>query len=222
MIIPAHKIIFIHNPKVAGESIIQALGMPPDNIRRKTTPKRWKARVREFNKSGCHLYWHENLKYHKDYMRGRMNYNDYYKFMFVRHPVDRFISTFKWYKKGGLDKLDREISAYIPETVNDLARSIKDIQKKFSQSRHPHFHPQMYMASGLIDDLDFIGKFETLEDDWSYIRNHLNIYDKTYDLEKTHERPVTEFSKREIDVNNESLNIIRDAYSEDFDKLGYE
>lgn len=220
MIIPKYNVIFIHNPKTAGESIIRALGIPPDYIRARGMTRRYKKNKKIFYNRGYHLNWHESLRYHKEYMTGHMNYRSFYKFMFVRHPVDRFISVFKWYKRGGnQSKIDRNICACMPENVNDLAKIIKDIQKKFSNT---HFYPQVDIATGLLDDFDFIGRFENLADDWDYIRNHLNIYDKTHDLKKSHERSVTEFSKSEISINSESLNILRDVYREDFDRFGYD
>src|SRR5690606_33346091 len=75
-----HKCIFIHIPKTAGSSIITALNG--------SVSKRQ------------HLPWYIFQK------SNPKKYEKYYKFAFVRHPVDRAVSAYNYLSKGGNEKND--------------------------------------------------------------------------------------------------------------------
>ena len=145
---------------------------------------------------------------------------DYYKFMFVRNPIDRFKSVYKWYSSGGDGtQKDRKIQRSIPSDINDFVNNIKDIQNKF---HNRHFHSQVSMLGGCLDDLDFIGRYETIERDWIRVCEHLCLPIEMYKLKKVHVRPSSNFPEHKINISAQSINILRDVYREDFEKFNYE
>ena len=97
MISHKHKCIFVHIPKVAGQSIehvflsIHGLSWAnrgPLLLRPNSNPQAGPARL-------AHLTAHEYVKC--SHLSEEL-FNSYFKFSFVRNPWDRLLSEFKWRK----------------------------------------------------------------------------------------------------------------------------
>lgn len=90
--------------------------------------------------------------------------NDYFSFTFVRNPYDRLVSTYYFYlyqyekiKKKNLRPIMRQIRSFgsFASFVEHLDE-VSDIQ----------IIPQ---SDFITKDVDFIGAFENLKDDWEFI-----------------------------------------------------
>ena len=202
MVFHNYKCIFLHMPKTAGRSITNALGGQGD--------------IED-------LYWHETQNEHKKYIEKRI-YDSYFKFAFVRNPWDRILSAYFWYKGGGVqNKADKMIGKNLPWRFKKFIKNYEKFISEHDNELSPHFLPQVQIINN-PNELDFIGKFENLEKDFSYVCKELGLaniklphsnkskhkpYWRYYD--KTTKDIVASIFKKDIEVFNYSF---RDASNE--------
>jgi hypothetical protein len=148
------KLVFIHINKTGGTSVRSALGLPAEED--------WRGRFRK------HYRYNELLKILPTNVLHEATIAT-----IVRNPWDRLVSLFhyrKWLTKSkGLEPAILAIYASFPHWFNYLWE--KD------QFRKPNIKPQI---SWLCDDqgqecVDFIGKFENLEQDTHRLSELLGI-----------------------------------------------
>lgn len=139
------KIIFIHIPKTAGTSITDLL---KDN----TTNKKFR-----YNNHGKLRVLPDILDYHKhssssryEKLLGENLYSEYFKFTFVRNPWDRMVSWFEYARLGR------------PYNATEFERWIDMVEARSDDQMHK------FMENG-IKKVDFIGRFENLEEDMSFV-----------------------------------------------------
>lgn len=151
-----HKIIFIHNPKVAGTSIASAFGMP----------------------AGHELSGDAYFAY-------REWWDIYFKFAFVRNPIDRFISCFEYAQLDTSYWHDNITPKDFPETMGLMHHDYRKIKglsieqvcyKLLNEPQnlqnpnglhHPGWSPQSHFAN--CRDLDYVGKYEYFTEDMNRI-----------------------------------------------------
>ena len=160
MVSNKHNCIFIHIPKVAGQSIelfflnLNSLDWTTRDqllLKRNKNPQKGPPRL-------AHLKSHEylDLKYVSE-----QEFNSFYKFSFVRNPWDRLVSLYKF------SKINQSIS---------FARFVKKILPKLIKSEEWFYGKQydyIYHKNKL--NVDFVGKFENLHQDFSTVCDSLNI-----------------------------------------------
>ena len=168
-----YKFIFFHVPKNGGSAITWALrnvldyrpgeerrlkGKPPQKMRGWQTLAHYS--------HGMHTFYR-----HAEYDISR-NMEGYFKFAFVRNPWERL---FSWYTYGqALGLYNTNVS------FEDLAPRILGLDPP-RHVRLTHFG-QYTQTSFLVDregmlDMDFIGRFETLQDDFEHVMKHLGVED---------------------------------------------
>ena len=146
--------IFVHIPKTAGTSVGIALYQ---------------------NGSTGHYGWWE----YRDCDPAK--YEDYFKFAFVRNPVDRFISSFYYLKEGGKTTSDRhwaDTNLHRFNTHDQLLDEMLSNKKTRSTILSwGHFEPQSSFICNQNGDLmvDYVGKFENIESDFQSICTRLNM-----------------------------------------------
>lgn len=121
-------------------------------------------------------------------------YKEHFKFTFVRNPLDRLVSCYKnkyhtdkKYVGTSMERLyfDPYLFGYMKED-----RGFKEFVRKISKIplalADPHFVPQSFIIFDKKGKkrVDYIGKFEDLENDWSVIKERFNLtplphYNKT-------------------------------------------
>ena len=194
MIIHDLKCIFIHCQKCAGESIEMALCGEADN----------KYNGDPFLGSPMK---HANLKYFKENFP--FEYKNYFKFTIVRNPYDRFISWVKYRDKrlklynGNLnyDVLNYELRR-IPFNKANYTKML-NLNSFFNLTRR--------------NELDFIGRFENLEEDFRYIKEKLSLLRDLPHINKSSEEKV-HYST----FYNDSLQRkCRKVFKKDLDYFGY-
>ena len=193
-----NKCIFIHIPKSAGVSICRTL----------------------FNNLAG---GHQDIKLYQ-IVFSKKEFDSYFKFTFVRNPWDRLFSAYNFLKKGGMNDSDR---VWASENLSEYV-SFDDFVKKWltiaNTNKHMHFAPQYKMLclpSSDNIDVDFLGFYENIQDDFIYIKNQLSL---SADLELKYENK-TESNDRQFDYRNfytdEARDIVSQVYKKDIDLLGY-
>jgi chondroitin 4-sulfotransferase 11 len=140
--------------------------------------------------------------------RGREQFNNYFKFGFVRNPWDRVVSLYE--RKEALE-LRNKMS--FEEFVDWI---------QYSSATCVHSSPHRYQLDWFVDPngvvlADFIGRFEQLEQDWKIIARKLGVKE---DLPRTRanprERHYTEY------YNSETRAIIAEKFKVDIEHFGYQ
>jgi chondroitin 4-sulfotransferase 11 len=132
-------------------------------------------------------------------------------FTFVRNPYDRIVSSYFYLKNGGrmqcdIDDRDEFIKDYTFEEFikNNLL---------YASENQIHFRPQHYW---IPNGVDYIGKFENLENDFFKIIDLLNIEKKPLKKLNTSEHyHYDEYYTQDL------KDIIYDIYKYDFIKFNY-
>ncbi|MGF1737313.1 sulfotransferase family 2 domain-containing protein [Photobacterium satsumensis] len=139
--------IFIHIPKAAGMSIVNAL-YSVDN--------------------SSHLCFRSFLKKDPD------KFKKYFKFTIVRNPYERVISAYSYLKKGGMHDIDKFWHDKYLKDYSNISEFIEFGLEKAVKSNAEHFIPQYKY---IYDDneqlmVDFVGKIEHIANDFEFISSH--------------------------------------------------
>ncbi|MCE3025567.1 MULTISPECIES: sulfotransferase family 2 domain-containing protein [unclassified Salinicola] len=149
-----NDVVFVHVPKTAGNSIFQALfGVP--------------------------AHGHDPAERYRRFDAER--FARYYKFGFVRHPLDRLVSAYVYLEKGGIGRYDR---AFRDKYLRGVSGFDDFLRRLASRSRYRrrvmrwvHFRPQ---AEFLCDAegqplVDYVGRYENIDADYRRIAADLRI-----------------------------------------------
>lgn len=210
MISHYHKAIFIHAPKVAGQSIetlfLDDLNLKwserePLLLRPNPNPKLGPPRL-------AHLSITEYVSCgHID----KHKFDSYFKFAFVRNPWDRAVSMYKYLHRGN-------------QSFNEFAR-----QELLSpNSKLAYFYkPQTHF---IIDPygktkIDYLGRFEDLHHHVNAISKRLNIKQKLRHINRsktgTLDRKPNPFHYRDF-YDDETREIIGELYRSDAEAFSYD
>ncbi len=183
-----YKCIFIHIPKTAGTSIESKLGFYSDNGIRGQQDHRTISQIKEEISS--------------------KKFNDYFKFTFVRNPWAR---AYSWYKNVLNDKNHKE----------NLGIYSNNYSFKKFLSNHLHNWALKTQMSWIKDEkgkiaVDFIGKYENLNEDFAKICENLKIENK----ELLH--LIRGKGSNYIEAYDEKLKkIVAKKYAEEIEYFGY-
>ena len=193
-----HKFAFIHIPKTGGCSIKQILKHYEDD-----------STVPIYHRTVSKVIW--KYGYTKDY----------YKFSFVRNPWDRFVSAFMYLRGGGQRKQKGDRIAQQDILKNGEGDMKKFLNSGFDFKKHiRHMNPQVdFLLRKGKNVMDYIGRYETLSEDFDKVCNHLNI--DLWSL-PTANRTSGKAEKEYIEYfDKETEEIIGEAYRDDIEMLGY-
>ncbi len=190
-----HKCIFFHIPKTAGLSVTLAL----------------------FGNLGG---GHKNAQFFKC-LFGK-SFSSYYKFAFVRNPFTRLVSAYEHLKKTDSyflgDKVFSEKVLNNFETFDEFVELW--LVDNFYKSEAPHFRTQFSFINlnGKVV-LDFLGRYERLNDDFQKVANFLNI--KT----ELPTENITQYDKQsyfeKYYLNQKTVALVQEIYKDDFEHFGY-
>lgn len=187
-----YKCIYVHIPKNAGLSLSYTL----------------------FGNTGGS---HRKIKDYKRFF-SKKTFKAYYKFTIVRNPWDRVVSTYFFLKAGGLTNKDKLWSEEHLGKYDDFNVFVKDwlTEENISKSLHfQHQHVFLENEKGEID-IDFIGRFEYLPEDFKKITKALKI---KRELKKTNKsNRVKDYKKY---YNEESIEVVRELYQKDIFLFNY-
>jgi hypothetical protein len=187
-----YQCIFVHVPKCAGVAVSESL-------------------------FGGLAGGHRSIGRYQMIFRKR-DFDNYFKFAFVRNPWDRLVSAFHFLKRGGFDEVDRQWAQKHLSHCTDFESFVRDWVDPENIWSKVHFMPQTYFIC--IDDtpaLDFIGRYETLELDFEYVQTRLGIKCHLTALNRT--QPVTRDYRSYY--SDKTRDIVADTYSNDIATFGY-
>lgn len=188
-----YQCIFIHVPKNAGQSIRNSLfeNLLPGHMKAFTYQLIFPKRI----------------------------YDKYYKFAIVRNPWDRLASAYMFMKGGGAHEKDRLWSEKTLAHFESFESFVKGgLQREEIQS-WPHFRRQVDFLRGQNGriELDFVGRFENLQEDFNHIRDHLGISAELLFINKT----KTKRESYRTYYTDEMQEIAAGVYQEDIEAFDY-
>jgi hypothetical protein len=156
-----YQCIFIHVPKCAGQSIRNTLfeDLLPGHI---------------------NVYTYQQIFPKKEF-------DQYFKFSFVRNPWDRLVSAFLFMKSGGAHKKDQDWAEKHLVGFKDFESFIRFGLEKEEILSWPHFRPQLWYLTDQFGRLgvDFIGRVENINEDIRFIQNKLGVKKDLLYINKT-------------------------------------
>lgn len=203
MLLSHHRrFIFIHNYKVAGTSIREALApyrlSKWERLQKKVG---WQTR-QSFDATHNHLKAAEVKK-----LIGKATFEAYFTFGFVRNPWDWQVSLYRYALKNKNHKQHQLISGMsgFEEYLHWRVANDVHLQKDF-----------FYDLSGECL-MRFIGKFETLTTDFGYICRQIGIQASLPHRNKSRDEHA--YLQQ---YTPETINLVAQYYQEDCQTFGYE
>jgi hypothetical protein len=194
-----YKFIFIHIQKTAGTSITNSLYNLPET---------------------------ENL-HHSHSMINLLvddEYEDYFKFCFVRNPFDRLIS---WYNMILQKGFHNDWSKYILENSTNFSEFLEltdiviernplELQSQVGYPKSISFNQLDYISDNLGNiQCDFIGRFENINDDFNILSQMLNIKLELNHLNKFKHNHYKDY------YNQIDLEKVSNLYKRDIEYFNY-
>lgn len=211
MISVKHKFIFIHIPKCAGTSVYKAL-----------MPKQDWHNINNTEHGG----WDDKNKIHKQHATALQtkefycsNFNDYFSFTFVRNPWSKMVSDYLW--MTNLDESSngyRRKGAFLEYLNNENDFDLENLKKE-TFYRYDHILPQTDFVLNNKGErmVDFIGKFENLQEDFNVICDKIGIpRQQLPHTNKSQHKHYTEY------YNNQTREIVAEKYAKDIEYFGHE
>ena len=180
--------IFIHIPKAAGKSVATTLYGD--------------------DKPG-HYYASDY------YMENKLKFNDFYKFTFVRDPVERLKSAYYFLIEGGGSAGDKKFGRELKKqtaSFDDFVLNWLDEDRLYSWI---HFVPQYEFLC--IDGklaVDYVGRFENITKNFADVASKINCNNKLAEINKTKSQKI------EV-LNGLVIDKIRHLYQRDIELFGY-
>ncbi len=164
LISDSHKFIFVHIRKAAGSSIrdtLEPLSINPS----KGTISKIKSRLLKTESDYKKFAYrqHSDIQKVKNIMPPEI-YAEYFKFAFVRKPWKRLVSEFEFIKRTPSHGRFKKVSKM----------KFEDYIVYQSKRDDAHMVNMLCDKNGVLQ-MDFIGKFENLQEDWNYICSKLHI-----------------------------------------------
>ncbi len=186
----SHKYLYYRVPKTATTSIIKYLEQHT---------------ILDIGGSNC-----DNKGYNLEY---NADWDSLFQFVFVRNPWDRILSCFLDKTKQCIGK-PWELEVYKKYYNSSFEDFIFCLNEK-NILLDGHTYPQCGMIN--TEHLDFIGKFENLDNDFNIIQSKLNIPIAKLPIENiTHHDDYRKY------YNSNTKNKIEQLYSKDIEIFQYE
>jgi len=214
-----NKIAFIHIPKTGGTSIETMLMINKERHFFSPFPL---PNLIPSNKTPQHFTYLE-LKQNLPILF----LNNAHKFAFVRNPWDRFVSEYSW-RKQRYQNLSHRRKKNLFYSQNDLETleafvRVLELPKENRECGKLGFNGHLETQLSFIVDetgtqvMDFIGRFETFEQDIQYIISHCKLnFTNVPHLQRSHRRKDYRFY-----YSNYTRSAVESFYNEDIDAFGY-
>lgn len=187
-----HHCIFIHIPKVAGTSVLNVLS--------------------GYAVSRDHLPWHVY------YVASPKRFWSYFKFSLVRNPWERAWSTYQYLVNGGNKTSDLSISNELKQFSSFDDFLISGLGKGNFRS-HLLFQPQSNFIVGPDGRpvVDYLGRYESLNDDFAVIAKRLNISTPLPHSNKGLGSLGVSAAYKKV----EAIRVVAEIYKQDIKAFGY-
>lgn len=214
------KYVFIHIPKTGGTSVRNVLThnnkFSCDVISHwdTITEEQFEAFPRVSRELKCHHGVRKAKKYFED---NNLDWDSYFKFSFMRNPYDLHVSNYHYlHQVVGEKDRNTEEQERTYKNATSFANYIKDLKRSRSGFQ------EIYIRDEEEVKVDFIGKMETIEQDFKYIVDTILpkeiITEEDYKLpflNKTKHKPFSEYYTPEL------KDLVNEACEKDFEVGGY-
>ena len=160
------------------------------------------------------------------------DYRDYFKFAFVRNPYHRLVSCYK----SKIAKTKKNTPTIIDGVMRGMAlrhpgmfyggmpfdaflESVVEIDDKVADDHFKSQHTFLYAEDNHTLLVNFVGKFETINEDYAYIA-------ETLQLSQASLGHFGNSTKKNKDIRdfytNEMIIEVNQRFSKDFDLFGYD
>jgi len=220
IISPSQGFVFVHIHKTAGESITEALhpSLGPDDFVAVNGE-------RPLHKHSTALAIRREI--------GIEAWQRHYTFTFVRHPVERALSLYRylaWHAQPQHQpKLPRRFRKNPPLNHPSQWAGVQayNATSSFSEFiRHPLIESEPGLAtqtSSIYDGghrlVKFVGRYETLERDFERVLQQLHLSDDIYLPWRNASKGVDEL--RLVELPKEDRTLLEQRFTVDFDNFGY-
>ena len=197
-----YETTFVHIPKTGGTSLASALlsqgeafNRLPERIERHQNyvknPSEWTIK---------HSRMHELDE----------KYQNFFCFAFVRNPWDLMVSCFSWWTQNTKLQTRKEYGRDIKE------KGFKAFIKSNSSCLNECYHDNQGQSYWLNDNIDFIGRYENLQQDFNTVCDKIWIQRQTLPhINKTNHKHYSEY------YDDESREIVAKNYARDIERFGY-
>ena len=146
---------------------------------------------------------------------------NYFKFTFVRNPWDRLISYYRWRKWGKDDcfsSKNKKFKDWVNDVVNLNLDELTNTEGRLSNGPVRAIDQQYNsLKDGGTLCVDFIGKFENLQEDFDFICDKIKIpQQKLPHKNKSKHNHYIEY------YDDETRSIVAEKYAKDIEYFGYE
>jgi hypothetical protein len=172
---------------------------------------------------GKSLYGHKTGDHRTiaDYMLcfKKSDFDSFFKFAFVRNPWDRLLSAYLYLKNGGRNKDDYTWAKRHLAPFSDFGAFVHGWVNDENIRLGLHFRPQheFVSANDLTLNVDFIGYFENIHQDYNHIRWRIGGGNKLVESNRT-ERDIRDYKRY---YTNKMVDIVAKTYRKDIKLFGY-
>lgn len=163
---------------------------------------------------------------------------EYYKFMFVREPLERLVSAYKdkfvlnntsFHKRYGT-KIVKQIRKNAPANSKGDDVSLKEflqyIEKRRVEDLNEHWMPYYELCQPCVVSYDFIGSFENLEADANQVLKELNLneqvsFPKKQKYYQAGGKGYSANTMKSSDISTKLLSKVMRKYSNDYNMFLY-
>jgi hypothetical protein len=143
---------------------------------------------------------------------------EYFKFTIVRNPWDRLVSAYHFLCNGGMNHGDADFYEKELKNYLDFDDFVKQWLNTENISKGVHFRPQtdFILERHRKVELDFIGYFENLDEDFEFIARKIGCADKLASKNKSSHKAYTDY------YSDETRELVAEVYRNDIEYLGYD
>lgn len=213
LIIESRKAIFIHAEKCAGSSIEAALDPLLEIYDIRVGGTKFGEDIQQPFRKRFGIHKHSKAREIRRVLTPE-KYREYFVFFFVRHPLARVISAYRYLGSTGWD-------SEVTRRVRQMG-SIKEFIESPDLSWLTPAHAYIFDRQG-NNLVDFVGRVESMEKDFAYVCGRLgydNIEQGKTNISKSGDS-ILEL-EQQILVDQDCVAIINENFNMDFETFQYQ